>query len=197
MLSDITSSKKGNGNHGSKALENKDVLESAVMLELDDGDDKFSDIIASLPTIIETVDGSSSSFSSSSSISSTSSSNNSSSNSCSSSSRGVVLANELFQNKFTAPPISEEDFFSKEYSNNSTAAASSASSISIDNLKKSHKISHKFGFYSSSDDARHSCRCSCKSLLIGIGADEQMAGYGRHRSTFLSHGISALVKVRS
>jgi asparagine synthetase B (glutamine-hydrolysing) len=42
---------------------------------------------------------------------------------------------------------------------------------------------------------RLSCRpytSHAKVLLVGIGADEQMAGYGRHRSTFRRGGESAL-----
>lgn len=34
----------------------------------------------------------------------------------------------------------------------------------------------------------------CKILLVGIGADEQMAGYGRHRTTFEKFGWNGLVK---
>jgi len=33
---------------------------------------------------------------------------------------------------------------------------------------------------------------ACRVLIVGIGADEQMAGYGRHRTTFLKGGESAL-----
>jgi len=33
---------------------------------------------------------------------------------------------------------------------------------------------------------------SCKALLVGIGADEQMGGYGRHRSVFRKGGMAAL-----
>lgn len=32
----------------------------------------------------------------------------------------------------------------------------------------------------------------CKALLVGIGADEQLAGYGRHRSVFQRGGLVAL-----
>lgn len=58
---------------------------------------------------------------------------------------------------------------------------------------KKRGTSHKFGFYSVSDEHRRVDRCACKALLIGIGADEQMAGYGRHRSAFLTGGLSSLV----
>jgi hypothetical protein len=37
-------------------------------------------------------------------------------------------------------------------------------------------------------------RSTCKILLVGIGADEQMAGYGRHRTTFEKLGWDGLVK---
>jgi asparagine synthetase B (glutamine-hydrolysing) len=33
----------------------------------------------------------------------------------------------------------------------------------------------------------------CRALLVGIGADEQMAGYSRHRTKFKSGGVEALV----
>ena len=33
---------------------------------------------------------------------------------------------------------------------------------------------------------------TARVLLVGIGADEQMAGYGRHRTTFLRGGVEAL-----
>ena len=37
------------------------------------------------------------------------------------------------------------------------------------------------------------CKCStARALLVGIGADEQTAGYGRHRNTYLRGGIEAL-----
>lgn len=35
-------------------------------------------------------------------------------------------------------------------------------------------------------------QCTCRALLVGIGADEQMAGYGRHRTVFLKGGWAAL-----
>jgi hypothetical protein len=38
-----------------------------------------------------------------------------------------------------------------------------------------------------------SYRSPCKILLVGIGADEQMAGYGRHRTTFEKFGWHGLV----
>lgn len=33
---------------------------------------------------------------------------------------------------------------------------------------------------------------SCRVYLIGIGADEQLAGYGRHRTVYQQHGVEAL-----
>ena len=36
-------------------------------------------------------------------------------------------------------------------------------------------------------------RTPCKVVLVGIGADEQMAGYGRHRTVFKAGGESALI----
>lgn len=34
--------------------------------------------------------------------------------------------------------------------------------------------------------------CACRVLLVGLGADEQMAGYGRHRTVFARGGYAAL-----
>ena len=36
---------------------------------------------------------------------------------------------------------------------------------------------------------------NCKVVLVGLGADEQMAGYGRHRTVFMSGGVDALVMI--
>ena len=38
-----------------------------------------------------------------------------------------------------------------------------------------------------------SYRTPCKVVLVGLGADEQMAGYGRHRTVFQSGGERALI----
>jgi hypothetical protein len=38
------------------------------------------------------------------------------------------------------------------------------------------------------------CTSRCRALLVGIGADEQMAGYGRHRTTFQRGGEAALAR---
>ena len=35
--------------------------------------------------------------------------------------------------------------------------------------------------------------CDCKALLVGIGADEQLGGYGRHRTAFLRQESSTAV----
>lgn len=35
-------------------------------------------------------------------------------------------------------------------------------------------------------------QAQCKALLVGIGADEQLAGYGRHRTTYQKGGLEAL-----
>ena len=37
-------------------------------------------------------------------------------------------------------------------------------------------------------------QCECKVLLVGIGADEQLAGYSRHRTVYQRGGIAALVE---
>lgn len=44
----------------------------------------------------------------------------------------------------------------------------------------------------SSSSSRTPYTARCRALLIGIGADEQMGGYGRHRTCFNRGGFDAL-----
>lgn len=45
-----------------------------------------------------------------------------------------------------------------------------------------------------SSNPKISYQCSCKVLLVGLGADEQMAGYGRHRTSYAKGGWEALCR---
>lgn len=67
------------------------------------------------------------------------------------------------------------------------------SSQTNDNIDHSPSMSAEGTEQIHSAQSYPSYRSQCKILLVGIGADEQMAGYGRHRTTFEKFGWHGLV----
>jgi asparagine synthetase B (glutamine-hydrolysing) len=49
-------------------------------------------------------------------------------------------------------------------------------------------------FLSALEAPRSSYQSRCKILLVGIGADEQLAGYSRHRTVYQRGGMEGLVR---
>jgi hypothetical protein len=53
-------------------------------------------------------------------------------------------------------------------------------------------LNHKLTSTPALNGSYISYKCSCKALLVGFGADEQMAGYSRHRTAFRNGGVEGL-----
>jgi len=61
-----------------------------------------------------------------------------------------------------------------------------------DNTSTIHKSSSALKGNAVLETTKHKYHSAVKVLLIGIGADEQLGGYGRHRSAYLKGGEQAL-----
>lgn len=88
-----------------------------------------------------------------------------------------------FMNLKTTNNNNDNNFELKQENSQNIQNFEEKSNSTIDNENNSNLIS-----------SNELYKSPCKILLVGIGADEQMAGYGRHRTTFEKFGWEGLVK---
>lgn len=71
-------------------------------------------------------------------------------------------------------------------------ASAEPKSVTVEGKENEEEAAVDFDYRILPVESATSYRAQCKALLVGMGADEQLAGYGRHRTVFQRGGYSAL-----